>query len=83
MILSVSSSSVGTKRRAMVIIMANSCTGTCSTPRGLSSRSRASVSWVGEVEKVSVELARISRMIRRVTNTLLRIPCRVIFKNPS
>ena len=71
MILSVSSSKVGTNRSAMVIIMANSCTGTRSLARGFSSRSMASVSWVGEVVKVSTELARISAMMRTETKMAL------------
>ena len=49
MILSVSSMRVGMKRRAMLIIMASSCTGKCSLPRGLSSCSMASVSTMGLV----------------------------------
>ena len=49
MILSVSSIRVGMKRRAMVIIMDSSWTLTWSTLSGLSSRSMASVSVVGEV----------------------------------
>ena len=55
----------------MVIIMANSCTGTRSLARGFSSRSMASVSWVGEVVKVSTELARISAMMRTETKMAL------------
>ena len=49
MILSVSSIRVGIKRRAMLIIMASSCTGKCSLPKGLSSCSMASVSTMGLV----------------------------------
>ena len=49
MILSVSSISVGMKRRAMDIIMDSSWTGTLMAFRGFISRSRPSVSWMGEV----------------------------------
>ena len=47
--LSVSSIRVGMNRRAMLIIMASSCTGKCSLPKGLSSCSMASVSTMGLV----------------------------------
>ena len=49
MILSVSSIRVGINRRAMLIIMASSCTGKCNLPKGLSSCSMASVSTMGLV----------------------------------
>ena len=49
MILSVSSMSVGIKRRAMLIIMDISCTGTLIFFRGLNSRSIPSVRAMGEV----------------------------------
>ena len=49
MILSVSSISVGMKRRAMVIIMASSCTGIFSLFSGTKSCSIASVRAIGEV----------------------------------
>ena len=48
-ILSVSSMRVGMKRRAMLIIIASSCTGKCSLPKGFSSCSMASVSTMGLV----------------------------------
>ena len=66
----------------MVIIMANSCTGTRNLERGFKSRSMASVSWVGEVVKVSTELARIRAMMRTEMNTQFKMPLRVIFKKP-
>ena len=49
MILSVSSMRVGINRRAMVIIMASSCTGSLIFLRGDSSRSMPSVRAMGEV----------------------------------
>ncbi len=49
MILSVSSSSVGIKRREIVIIIAKVCTGTCSFFNGDSRRSMASVKAMGDV----------------------------------
>ena len=49
MILSVSSISVGMKRRAMDIIIASSWTGTWSFFKGFISRSMASVRAMGEV----------------------------------
>ena len=74
---------MGTNRRAMVIIMANSWTGTWSLVRGFSSRSMASVSWVGEVVKVRMEVARIRMTMRTVTKMLLRMPFRVMRKMPN
>ena len=81
-ILSVSSSNSGKKRRAMVIIMANSCTGTPILARGLKSRSMASVSCVGEVVNVRTELASIRVIMRIDTNRLFNSPFFVIFMNP-
>ena len=49
MIFSVSSISSGINRRAIVIIMASSCTGRCSLAKGFSSASMASVSTMGLV----------------------------------
>ena len=52
-ILSVSSSKVGIKRRAMVIIIANSWAGSPIFLKGLSSLSIPSVKAMGEVVKVN------------------------------
>ena len=52
MILSVSSRRMGIKRRAMDIIMATSCTGTCILLRGCRRLSMPSVRALGVVVKV-------------------------------
>ena len=82
MILSVSSSRVGTNRSAMVIIMAISCTGTFSFFSGRSSRSSASVNWVGLVVKVRMALHTIRVLMRTATKTARRIPSTVIRIKP-
>ena len=74
MILSVSSRSVGMKRRAMVIIMAISCTGKCTAFRGLSSRSSASVSAMGEVVSVKSDVPASRNTSLRLMNTANRTP---------
>ena len=82
MILSVSSSRVGTNRRAMVIIMAISCTFTWNTFRGRKSLSIASVRAVGEVVKVSAALRSIRHTMRMVMNTARFTPPSVICMKP-
>ena len=83
MIFSVSSSRSGTKRSAIVIIIANSCTGTCSSASGFKSRSIASVSCVGEVVNVRIELMRISTTMRTAIMMLFKMPFIVIVMKPS
>ncbi len=64
MILSASSMRVGIKRRAMVIIMANSCAGKPILLNGFKTNSMASVRAMGEVVKVNTEVDR-TRSTRR------------------
>ena len=78
MIFSVSSRSVGTKRSAIVIIIANSCTGTCSSASGFSRRSMASVNCVGDVVNVRIELMRMSTTMRTAIMMLFTMPFRVM-----
>ena len=68
-ILSVSSISVGMNRRAMVIIMASSCTGKCSFASGCRSCSMASVSTIGLVVYVSRLVPAIRQMMRTAIMT--------------
>ena len=65
MILSVSSRSVGTKRSAIVIIIASSCAGTPTRLSGESSASSASVSFSGLVVNVSSDESSRSSTRRR------------------
>ena len=65
MMRSVSWMSVGTKRRAIVIIIASSCAGTPTRLPGESRASIASVSFSGLVVKVSSEDRRIKSTRRR------------------
>ena len=65
MILSVSSSSVGIKRSAMVIIMASSWDGRPSFARGRNRRSMPSVMATGFVVRVSSEEPKMS-ITRRI-----------------
>ena len=69
MILSVSSMSVGMKRRAMDIIMLISCTGTLSFLSGPKRISIASVSAMGDVVYVSRNVLAMSIVMRRTMNT--------------
>ena len=83
MILSVSSKSVGTKRRAIVIIMAISWTRTWSTFSGFMMRSRASVNSVGVVVKVSTALNKIRLMMRIAIKMAFWMPFQVICIKPK
>ena len=65
MILSVSSTRIGIKRSAIDIIIAISCTGTCSRPSGFNARSSPSVSWFGVVVSVMSEVPS-TRYVRRI-----------------
>ena len=78
MILSVSSMSVGMKRRAMDIIMLISCTGTLSFLSGPKRISIASVSAMGDVVYVSRNVPAMSIVIRRTMNTARIRPSQVM-----
>ena len=83
MILSASSSSVGMKRSAMVIIIASSCEGKRSFDSGRIMRSRPSVSTTGDVVNVSIEVPITRNTRRSEKKTAFCSPSFVSFKKPQ
>ena len=82
-ILSVSSNNVGIKRNAIVIIIANSCTGNPTLLNGDKSLSIPSVNCIGDVVSVNKDVPTTKYINLIAINIACLKPASVIFKKPN